>query len=141
MAKSPHLHPMGGLFIGRRRWLFVFIPLVGSNITKRSLEFTNRSLEFTNRSLNAVNKTLDLTNKPLNHYFGPLLYTKVCLPLVNLSRNPNSFHNPMTNTTANKTNTLFRAKLMRMFNALQLIVYRRPSERTVLEGIMLQSYF
>jgi len=66
----------------------VFIPLVGSNIIRRSLEFTNRSLEFTNRSLNAVNKALDLTNKPLNHYFGPLLYTKVCLPLANLRRTP-----------------------------------------------------
>ena len=85
--KSPP-PPHGGLFIGRRRWLFVFIPLVGSNIIRRSLEFTNMSLEFTNRSLNAVNKALDLTNKPLNHYFGPLLYTKVCLPLANLRRTP-----------------------------------------------------
>ena len=57
------------------------IPLVGSNITRKSLEFTNRSLD-------VVNMSLDLTNKPLNHYFGPLLYTKVCLPLANLRRTP-----------------------------------------------------
>ena len=44
-AKSPPPPPHGGLFIRRRRWLFILIPLVGSNITRRSLEFTNRSLD------------------------------------------------------------------------------------------------
>jgi len=61
--------------------MFILIPLVESNIIKRSLEFINRSL-------NAATKSLDLTNKPLNHYFMPLLYTKVCLPLENVSRTP-----------------------------------------------------
>ena len=64
--KSPP-PPHGGLFIGRRRRLFVFIPLVGSNIIRRSLEFTNESL-------NAVTKSLDLTNWPLDPLTLPLLH-------------------------------------------------------------------
>ena len=46
--------------IGRMRWLFIFIPLVGSNITRRSLMFTNRSLYAGNKSLEHINYPLDL---------------------------------------------------------------------------------
>ena len=68
--------------------MFIFVPLVGSNITRRSLRFTDESLKLTNRFLDAATKSLDLTNKLSDLYFGPLLYTKVCLPLEILGASP-----------------------------------------------------
>jgi hypothetical protein len=51
------------------------------------------------------------------------------------------FLNPTTNTTANKSKVLFKVELKEIFGALQMIAYRRPSGRTALQYIMLQSYF
>jgi hypothetical protein len=58
---------------GRRR-LFLFIPLMGSNITRRFLKCTKESLELTYRFLDATTKSLDLINKPLDPITLPLLH-------------------------------------------------------------------
>jgi hypothetical protein len=63
------------LFIRRRRRLFIFIQLVGSNITSRSLEFTKKSIELTNISMDAATISLDRTNKLLDPYLN-LFYTQ-----------------------------------------------------------------
>ena len=47
------------------------IPSVGSNITRRSLEFTNRSLD-------GATKSLALINKLLNHCFEPF-FQQMCV--------------------------------------------------------------
>ena len=71
--KSPP-PPYEVLFIGRRRWSFMVIPLVRLNITTRSLRFTNESLEVTNRSLDAATKSLYLINWLLDPLTLPLLH-------------------------------------------------------------------
>ena len=44
-----------GLFIRRRKWLFMFILSVGLNIIRMSLKFTGGSLDATNKSLELIN--------------------------------------------------------------------------------------
>ena len=64
--------PHGVLFIiGKRRWSFMFIPLVGSNITKKSLKFINKSLYAATKSLDLINWPLDPLTLPLSQKGGP----------------------------------------------------------------------
>jgi hypothetical protein len=51
MGKRSSPPSLRDLFIERRRRLFTFIPLVGSNIIRSFLEFLKEPLGLTNRSL------------------------------------------------------------------------------------------